>query len=833
MLWGEQSRQSDLKRKAGTVGRTADMPMMWDRLKISQKQDDERIRLGMGYNNHNNAPKKGGRALSACRVPECGLGCSVLFWAATAPHAYLLPLQPPLPTAPSRLHLDIFQSLRQKVTITTSFTQISYLSTAADCIRLRFLVANSVTLCCSETTAPRAVIQEPPPRNPARIKVRTSTYRPPSSVYSQDTQPQPSVSDYTVTVATKYGYRYGGAEEISPPSSPEPDSEGVKRFLPGDVSPIEEDDHPTAIPQHQQTSPHHNTAQNGHSRQGQTPTPETGRQSPHRAPNSRGGATSIPMLRRERRKQSGTVVRETNSNNRDHPPRETGPAGQEPPRWDPLSGERTKVDRGRPSQVNPAEFSQGLGITATAWASPQPSPTVPPSFTDRVRRIAKKAAAGREREPQHDTDPAAGAFTSTRPGWRGASGRTAIVDPVRDTPEVAPLRIPEKSSRRTFTPVQAARPKPDLSLGAMPRRGQTPPISPPATETPTVRTGLRETSHNIVHTPSQQTPPTAYLPSENAQSYPSPPLSSTPLGGGDAPAMAARELARDAVPNLAALPSPTFNNTKSHESNMIRRKPPPVHTNHQHQESVSSVYSQPSQGPLHTSPLQIPGIAPPATLAANNDTYVQPPSRFSITTYATSNTGTTRDDGDDPVDEDQPPVPSLPVGLHHGGKIGPSSDNSPVTSPIDQFMTSPFSTHTEQLAMVNPAIARAQAIERPNSRASDINKSLPPAPPEGEAQDRVSLLNAQLRALANRRININRSITQMTEMMPTDKLMNSEEVIRKREIEKKKVEALKQELSEVQREEYELGLKLHRAYKRLDRDSEYEPTGLWVRRVTN
>jgi hypothetical protein len=157
-------------------------------------------------------------------------------------------------------------------------------------------------------------------------------------------------------------------------------------------------------------------------------------------------------------------------------------------------------------------------------------------------------------------------------------------------------------------------------------------------------------------------------------------------------------------------------------------------------------------------------------------------------------------------------------------------------------MTSPFAEHTTTTTvMPNPAVARvqaqAQATDRPASRASvsDVNKSLPPAPPEqsaGEAQDRVALLEARLRALANRRININRSITQMTELMPTDKLMNSAEVMRKREAEKRKVEALRAELAEVQREEHELGLKLHRAYKRLDREAEWEPTTLWVRRVT-
>ncbi len=68
--------------------------------------------------------------------------------------------------------------------------------------------------------------------------------------------------------------------------------------------------------------------------------------------------------------------------------------------------------------------------------------------------------------------------------------------------------------------------------------------------------------------------------------------------------------------------------------------------------------------------------------------------------------------------------------------------------------------------------------------------------------------------------------------MPTDNLMASAEVIRKRELEKRKVENLKNELAEIQREEDELGLKLHRAYKRMDRDADCEPTTLWVKRVT-
>ncbi|KAL7820016.1 hypothetical protein V8C26DRAFT_419616 [Trichoderma gracile] len=113
-------------------------------------------------------------------------------------------------------------------------------------------------------------------------------------------------------------------------------------------------------------------------------------------------------------------------------------------------------------------------------------------------------------------------------------------------------------------------------------------------------------------------------------------------------------------------------------------------------------------------------------------------------------------------------------------------------------------------------------------------KPLPPAPPElasSSSDDRIAQLEATLASLAHRKVNINKSIQQMTELMPRDNLMASAEVLRKREIEKQKVEGLKKELAEIQLEEYDLGLKLHRAYKRLNRGAEYEPTTLWVRRV--
>lgn len=72
----------------------------------------------------------------------------------------------------------------------------------------------------------------------------------------------------------------------------------------------------------------------------------------------------------------------------------------------------------------------------------------------------------------------------------------------------------------------------------------------------------------------------------------------------------------------------------------------------------------------------------------------------------------------------------------------------------------------------------------------------------------------------------------MTELMPADKIIMTDEVRRKREVEKKQIEGLREEEAVIRKEEHELGLKLHRAWKRKDKDAAYEPTGLWVRRVT-
>ncbi|KAK0629700.1 hypothetical protein B0T17DRAFT_194819 [Bombardia bombarda] len=744
-------------------------------------------------------------------------------------------------------------------------------------------------------TAP--AVQEPPSRNPNRISVRASNFRSQSSAYSQSNstsqyssaaRSRNNYSHYPANLASRQSHRYGGGSDgISPPSSPEPDSAGYGYDLNDDVSPIEEE--MPDIPQYDLASSSRNNRRVSQTVHVQ---PET-RQPP---PQQIQPKTNIPMMRRERRKQqSDAVARDTQSRERlpAHQYQQPRGSANQEPRWDALTGERTSSPRGWPSQVKPAEFAHGLGISTRAASPPQKSPPVTSSFGDRVRRIAKKAGqVGRENE----TDPAAGAFTVSRPGWHGASGRTAIVDPVHDNPEVPPLRIPDKSGRRVISPVPApAGPRLGPSGGGgVARRGQTPPISPRGAET-AAGSDSRDMAGRVVPSSQQQPYPVTNSHPQDGQGYPSPPLSGALLPGGDAPAVAAQELARTAFTNTMNIPpplsspvSPTMNQNNHNpydNATMIRRKPPPpAHANqhhYRHNDSISSVYSQPDGPPIvAATPPPHPHQPEAATrnTIAPDDPWVQPPSRFSITTYATSTAETPRESLDDFDHHDRPPVPELPRRLltesSPQGQAPPphqaesvmdrsrpklnivtddrahsSARNSPIIVSLkDQFVASPFSTVGDSQAArdrkaaataQNPNIIRAQTAtttERPTSAASGMNKVLPLAPPEttaGEARDRVGVLNAQLLSLANRRLNINRSIKQMTELMPMDKLMNSDEVVRKREMEKHNIERLRQELSEVQREEYELGLKLHRAYKRLDKDAEWEPTTLWVRRVTS
>lgn len=426
-------------------------------------------------------------------------------------------------------------------------------------------------------------------------------------------------------------------------------------------------------------------------------------------------------------------------------------------RWDPMTGERTTDAKGRPSQVKPVEYAQGFGLTNSSSPVPQlkgPA-AASASLSGRFRRLAQAA--------KDEFGP------SSRLPWKGASGRTALMDPVHDDKALAPLEVPERSNRAVSS--SSAAPRPDLLTSAT------------LSGTNLAHdTGERET------TPSSQLARSHVAATSqgrrNDSSYPSPPSSGN--------SATKRLSAIDTLPSQSPVGPPAESDPFG-DKPLIKRKSTP-----------SQAKAQP-----------------------------RPPSRFGVSAYATDATDTPRQSSDEhPPSMPTPPSPPTRLVNRLGMKVNHED-------PSVSFPFAPQTARDRRAALDGPlgntAVNRARMpVERPTSSASSINKMLPPAPPEisaDQAQDRVAMLNAQLSALGNRRINLTRSIKQMTELMPMDNLMASREVLLKRDMEKRKVAALKNELAEVQREEYDLGLKLHRAYKRMDRDAVWEPTTLWVRRV--
>ncbi|KAI1428288.1 hypothetical protein F5Y12DRAFT_782715 [Xylaria sp. FL1777] len=624
-----------------------------------------------------------------------------------------------------------------------------------------------------------------PPAANSRGYQRDSIHgRPASSVYSQ---PSPEAAVFAAH-QLRNDIARPDPLEISPPSSPDIASPKEGPY-PGDVSPIDEAQDTSHPAQDRPTKP--------------------------------GPRSNIPMMRRERRKNSDALansLRESKSRDRTTPPR---PYGHDV-RWDPRTGEPTTSAKGRPSQVNPQEYAHGLTTRVASTSSltqNKHSPPNPASLRDRLR-------------PARQTSPSPQPEAAPRPQWRGASGRTAIVAPVRDNKDVAKLNIPPKSDKPAgrnapmLSPVESngseAASSP-LQIG-----GRNP--STPAHEKGSAAI-LSGTSSGQLQSPDSISNSRS---SPVSSAYPTPPLS----GG----------VIRETRP-LVQGPTTTASSQSRplqvpSNSKAIRRKPARASTDHP-EASKSSKQSQNDVASLQALPTG------PTSESA------QPPSRFNITTYTTSNHSTTpRISADeDKVPLHTPPQPSTPTPapkpvpeisvLDRGRPTIPGYEDSPrltPTEPVKINLESPFYTispntkPTKALALgLRPStsvIPEGNHSTLSVASVLTLDKSLPPAPPEASAKDRVAELNAQLESLGNRRININAAIRKMTEMMPTDNILASDAVVRKREGEKRKVEILRTELADVERQSYELGLKLHRAYKRLDRNAEFEPTTLWVRRVT-
>jgi hypothetical protein len=359
-----------------------------------------------------------------------------------------------------------------------------------------------------------------------------------------------------------------------------------------------------------------------------------------------------------------------------------------------------------------------------------------------------------------------------RPEWKGATGRVAIVPPVADNPTIKTLNIPRKSSKRVASPVSDFRSQTSSPVTVIRGDSETSPISPVMQSLdPAIRTVIK--GH------------------------------------------------RAQVSEIDVKPDP-YAVSQSAASKALARGPSPTEVKLSNSETVGKIERDFRSALKESFPR-----------SRQSEEYVQPPSRFSVTTYAPSEAQSSPRPSTDTFD--RPPMPH---------QTPPQSHTFQQQSPIvNRRRPKVNESPKSQTGVTRKAVPRAPGspvfismttsypVSKRSSSLSMATKNLPMSPAEAQSNDLVSSLQAQLEDLAHRRMNVTRSIRQMTQLMPQDRVLMTDAVRIKRENEKLMIERLKIEEADVRREEHEVGLRLHRAWKRRDKDAEFEPTGLWVRRV--
>lgn len=451
-----------------------------------------------------------------------------------------------------------------------------------------------------------------------------------------------------------------------------------------------------------------------------------------------------------------------------------------PTKWDEYSGEPTADDRGKESSVRPGAAPVEIQY---------------PHLKERTKEIL---AGLREREvvrkipvpkqvPSVSPDPLDN--PPQREPWRGASGRSAIVDPVKNTP-AARKKAPQPA-RQHISHMDASQP-PDAK--ACPPSQLTSPSQPESS-------------------PPREAPATIRMVSVDEAIKPVVPLKTRHL-------------------------TPDFSSNSPFTGNPINSPVPRLAPAAEIKEASHPRVESPPYDPEPTTP-----TTPAAAAAADphveeftepSRRFAQPDmdqeqSRFSWTTYATSTVDSPRSIAH--AGRESSPPPPMPA-LHQPRlvivKRPVASSPSPQAQP---YMQQSFTESASSMVRKPVPGSNARAASHGGaSRAVSTSKLLPPTPTITEAADKIENLDAQLESLHRRKHNIVRIVANLEASLKKNAVVY--DMWKRREVEKN-ITNQKLELDEISQEIHEIGLQLHRAQRKRDREGGYEAcTGLWIKRVT-
>lgn len=481
-------------------------------------------------------------------------------------------------------------------------------------------------------------------------------------------------------------------------------------------------------------------------------------------------------------------------------------------KWDDYSGEPS--ENGKPSTVRPGG---------------QPLEHQFPQLKERTRQILadlRERNAGKS-EPKPKTAPAADPLDQPmyKEPWKGASGRTTLVEPVQNTPaaRLKPLRIPERNIGRQHSVAKSA------PLTELPAE----PVSAPPSGSKA--TPLSELPAEPASAPFSKTmsAPLTELPAEPVSTPVSAPAEKIPLTirsvrSDDnikpvAPLKIGNKTFGVLSPPAGETTSQLQSPFQSPQIGFDQRSPDQAHTPTIPRKTIGPVEigSSETSAPTYRSAVQPTRQDRPVEKQSTPILHNQEPkSRFSWTTYTT-----TVDDSPRSImnwDDSPAPPSSPPVMLR---KRPVAKTNSPA----------PFSNPDGSVSNTSLVSRKAVAAERHRSVSAlisaSMSKTLPQCPPEMEASDKITTLEARLDDLSRRKGNLHKIIRELNASLQKNLIVYDH---RKRKEIEKMVINLNLELAEITQEEHEVGIQLHRAQRKRDREDNYEqPTGLWIKRVTS
>jgi hypothetical protein len=256
-------------------------------------------------------------------------------------------------------------------------------------------------------------------------------------------------------------------------------------------------------------------------------------------------------------------------------------------------------------------------------------------------------------------------------------------------------------------------------------------------------------------------------------------------------------------------------------------------------ETSSATNKEPTryvQTPSPTTQREIPNLSPEEQL----------PSRFSPSTYASTIKSTYTSPPPTPPQGFMASNFSSPIPIPDRSRTSYAPPASKIQAPIPTV-----SQDTQRLSSIKrkPPPAQKPPTSPPESpsdrtvveqalKAQPFQNALnkddgrpqsPLSPPRPQSADLIPRLESELSILALQRRRINRAIADLTAVLPPNPSTHNQMA---RSEMKTRLEDLRQELAGIQHEEHETGLRLHRAWRRKERNDMYgEPTTLWVRRV--